>query len=171
MFDHLRRDFPRETGFTGNAWRYPLWQVANQPDLFAYKASNGADGICLLERVDLPDGRIVIACISIVGNPGQSITNAVEEICFQVCERFEIPPEHLIWLEHYENLPGYEEWSWVTFEQLPPASLFRNPTWRTMTPALWRQLGLKPRAKLLQQDGYYESMLDKEFPWPCDSIV
>ena len=76
-------------------WRYPLWQVANEPDLFAYKARN-ADGVCVIERIDLPDGKIVVACIQIAGNPGRSITNCVEDVCFQVCNRFEIPPNRLV---------------------------------------------------------------------------
>lgn len=90
-YEAMRKRFPRELDFISARWRYPLWQVANLPDFFAYKAGNGSDGVCLIERIDLPDGRVVIACIETVGNPGLGITNAVEELCFQVCERFEIP--------------------------------------------------------------------------------
>lgn len=101
-YDEVRNRFSKELKFTRNPWRYPLWQVANEPELFAYKAGNRADGVCLIERIDLPDGRIVISCIAVTGNPGNSITNCVEELCFQVCERFEIPAEKLVWLEHYD---------------------------------------------------------------------
>src|SRR5919109_1761377 len=83
-YDILRKKFPKNLGFTLNKWHYPLWQVANQPDFFAYKAPNGADGVCLIERIDLPDGRIVIACIETAGNSGMSITNCIEELCFQI---------------------------------------------------------------------------------------
>jgi hypothetical protein len=102
QYETVRRQFTEELGFTSEPWRYPLWQVADQPEFFAYKASNRADGVCLIERIDLPDGRIVIVCIETAGNPGLSITNSVEELCFQVCERFEIPAERLVWLEHYD---------------------------------------------------------------------
>lgn len=168
FFEVARRAHTEDLRFLNEPWRYPLWQVANQPDYFAYKASNLSDGVCLIERIDLPDGRIAIACLAVAGNPGVSITNAVEEICFQVCERFEIPPARLVWLEHYD---GEQEWFWVTFESCLPSSLFKNPTWAVMTPMLWRSLGLRPKALLLQRDGYYESKLDKDFAWPSDALV
>jgi hypothetical protein len=101
-YEIVRKQFAGEFAFLSSRWRFPLWQVSNQPDLFAYKAKNRSDGICLIERIDLPDGRIVIACIEIAGNPGLSITNGVEELCFQVCERFSIPTKRLVWLEHYD---------------------------------------------------------------------
>ena len=39
----------------------------------------------MIERISLEDGRIVVACISVPGNPGTSVTNTVESICDQVC--------------------------------------------------------------------------------------
>jgi hypothetical protein len=76
-----KRSVPHESDFTRQPWRFPLWQTANEPEFFAYKAANRADGVCLIERINLPDGRVVIACIQFAGNPGQSITNSVEELC------------------------------------------------------------------------------------------
>src|SRR5258708_36626628 len=108
--------------FLRGTWRFPLWLVANKSDLFAFRGGNGSDGVCIIERVDLPDGRIVIACIEPLGNPGQSITNAVEAICFQVCERFDIPAQRLVWFVHYVNF-GSTGGGGVTFEILPPAPL------------------------------------------------
>jgi len=131
-YEKLRKRFPSELGFISIPWRYGLWQVANVPEFFAYKAGNRSDGVCLIERVDLPDGRIVIACIQAAGNPGNSITNCVEELCFQVCERFEIPADRLVWLEHYDYFDN--EWSMVTFAEMPPHRPFVNPKWARMTP-------------------------------------
>jgi hypothetical protein len=167
-FSKLRSKFPNETGFTAKPWCYPLWQVANEPDFFAYKSRNGADGICLLERIDLPDGRIVIVCISTPGNPGISISNGVEDICFQVCERFEIPPARLVWLEHYED---YESWNSVTFATVPPKTPFRNPSWDSMDADKWEALKLRPKKSLVQRNGRYESMLEKLFPWPLAVVA
>jgi hypothetical protein len=167
-FERVRQDFPAEVAFIDKAWRYPLWQVANQPDLFAYKAENRSDGICLIERIDIPDGRIVVACIGITGNPGNSITNAVGEICFQVCERFEIPPARLVWLEHYEYYD--DEWSMVSFGKVPPSARFSDPTWTTMTSRLWRDLRLRPKRNLRRRGGAYESKIVKLFPWPMEAI-
>lgn len=168
-YEELRKQFPEELACISRPWSYPLWQVANRPDFFAYKASNGADGVCLIERIDLPDGRIVIVCIETAGNPGISITNCVEELCFQVCERFEIPPDRLVWLEHYDY-PEDDEWSMVTFVRRPPSRPFEDPKWTTMTSELWRGLFLKPKKKLKSWHGNYESKVTKLFHWPDAAI-
>jgi hypothetical protein len=121
--------------------------------LFAYKASNRFDGICRIERIFLKDGRVAILCIAIPDNPGFSITNAVEELAFQVSHRFEIDPTKLIWIEHY---PFFERgrWDLVSFQSRPPQSMFYGPTWRRMTEADWRQLGLRPRGKTSGTSGH-----------------
>lgn len=170
QYETLIRTLPRELGFTSAPWRYPLWQVANEPDFFAYKASNRSDGVCLIERIDVPDGRIVIACIETAGNPGLSITNAVEELCFQVCERFQIPADRLVWLEHYDY-DKRGEWNTVTFGQRPPQGPFANPKWITMTPELWRDLRLKPRKQLTSRRGRFQSKLTKLFNWPTEAVL
>jgi hypothetical protein len=119
----------------------------------------------LIERIDTPDGRIVIVCIQVPGNPGNSITNCVEELCFQVCERFEIPADRLVWLEHYDIL-GSEEWNLVEFEQRPPNTLFINPRWTVMTPAMWNDLQLRPKKRMKVSYWNLESKIKKLFPWP-----
>jgi hypothetical protein len=168
-YDTVRETFPDDLGFTTTPWHTPVWLVANQPEFFAYKAGNRCDGVCLVERINLPDGRIVIACIETAGNPGQSITNCVEELCFQVCERFKVPPDQLVWLEHYD-FDRWDDWSMVTFEQKPPHGPFADPKWIDMTPALWRSLRLKPKRKLRSQSGDFHSKLTKLFPWPTEAL-
>jgi hypothetical protein len=169
-FALLQERFPKKVAFMKEAWRYPLWQVANQADYFAYKAGGGADGVCLIERIDLPDGRIVIACIQTAGNPGASITNCVEDICFQVCVRFNVPAERLVWLEHYDFNPE-NEWNVVTFEKKPPEGPFQDPTWTSVSPDMWRELRLKPRKRLRSWHGTFESKLRKLFHWPTEAIL
>jgi hypothetical protein len=164
-YAEVRARFAGELAFINKPWRYPLWQLANEPELFAYKAGNRADGVCLIERIDLPDGRVVIACMAIAGNPGNSITNCVEDLCFQVCERFEIPASRLVWLEHYDYYDE-DEWSMVEFRRMPPERPFEDPTWTPMTPELWRDLRLKPKKRLQSWDNSYKSKLTKLFPWP-----
>ncbi|MGB6876298.1 MAG: hypothetical protein WBD87_09725 [Candidatus Acidiferrales bacterium] len=163
------RDAHKELAFTREPWRFPLWLVANQSDLFAYKAGNRADGICLIERVNLPDGRIVIACIQPISNPGNSITNCVEELCFQVCERFLIPANRLVWLENYEEFDP-EEWNIVTFKRVPPKGPFEEPAWTQVTSQLWHELRLRPKKRLTIKHGHYCSKLTKLFPWPPDDL-
>jgi len=169
-YESVRRRFANELEFTLKRWRYPLWQVANEPELFAYKGGNRADGVCLLERVDLPDGRIAVICIETAGNCGVSITNCVEELCFQVCERFEVPAERLVWREHYDYLQP-AEWNLVTFGSMPPDTPFRDPTWEEMIPEMWQSLLLKPKRKLVSHYGRFESKVVKLFNWPTAAIL
>lgn len=171
LYEKFRLSNPDIYDYTLKSWRYPLWQVANEPEFFAYKAGNRADGVCLIERIDVPDGRIVIVCIQTSGNPGNSITNCVEELCFQVCERFEIPPERLVWLEHYNDELDHE-WRWVTFDTVPSNGPFADPNWNVMTSKMWRSLHLRPRKRLrLKPYGLgYESKVTKLFDWPTENL-
>lgn len=169
-YQMVRKRFPRDVDFTAAPWRYPLWQVANQMELFAYKAGNRCDGVCLIERIDLPDGRIVTVCIQVAGNPGNSITNCVEELCFQVCERFEIPAQQLVWIEHYDY-DEHAEWSMVEFRRTPPDRPFEDPKWTRMTPRMWHDLRLKPKKRLERWRGHYKSKIIKLFHWPDEAIL
>ncbi len=148
----------RKLDYLSEPWRYPLWQVGNKPEYFAYKAGNRCDGVCLIERIDLPDGRIVIAYIETAGNPGNSITNCAEELCFQICERFELPADRVIWLQHYDCYDD-QEWMMVKFAQMPPRGPFAEPTWLEMTPELWKGLRLKPKRKLTKSYSGYHSKI------------
>jgi hypothetical protein len=165
QYEALRKRFPKKLDYIDKAWRFPLWQVADEPEIFAYKGSNRFDGVCLIERIDLPDGRIVIVCIAIIGNPGSSITNSVETLCFQVCQRFNIPADKLIWIEHYDYFEP-QEWKLVTFEKVPPNDLFSNPRWTPISSEMWKNMRLQPKAKLKNFVGSYESKVSKLFPWP-----
>ena len=147
------------------AWRFPLWQVADEPELFAYTARNGADGVCAIERVDLPDQRIVIICTQVAGNPGQSVTNSAETICDEICERFEIPLDQLVWLETYDHAPT--EWSRVVFNRNSEGRLTR-PTWYPLRDLDWHDLRLRPKGALERDGLRLVSNVEKLFPWPND---
>lgn len=171
QYQELRRQFSKELDFISRPWRFSLWQTANEPEFFAYKATNGCDGVCLIERIDIPDGRIVIACIQTVGNPGNSITNCVEYLCFQVCDRFGIPSNRLVWLEHYDyDGLDDDEWRRVTFKQRPPQYPFGDPIWEPMTPDMWKELRLRPKKRLRVSFGHFESKIKKLFYWPKEAI-
>lgn len=158
-----------ELGFLSTPWRYPLWQVANQPDFFAFKAANGADGVCLIERIELPDARIVIVCIAVAGNPGNSITNCVEELAFQMCSRFGIPGDRLVWIEHYDY-PSEIEWELVTLKERPADRPFADPEWWRMADDDWADLRMRPKARLVRSSRGYESKVKELFDWPTDAL-
>lgn len=169
-YDKVIAKAANRLGFVSRPWRYPLWQVKNQPEYFAFRAASGFDGVCLVERIDLPDGRIVVACIQTAGNPGTSITNSVEEVALQVCERFEIPADKLVWLENYHALDDAYEWRLVEFGTVPPKGPFADPKWTEMTPELWRGFRLRPKKQIKVWCGQYESKLRKMFHWPVEAI-
>jgi hypothetical protein len=163
------REERRALDYLARPWRFPLWQVGNRPELFAYKAGNRCDGVCLIERINLPDGRIVIVAIQMAGNPGNSITNCVEELCHQVCERFAVPAECLVWLEHYDYIE-HREWNRVTFGQTPPAGPFADPIWTVMDKDAWNDLRLSPKKRLVRVHSEYDSKIKKHFDWEYEAI-
>jgi hypothetical protein len=153
----------------GYLWRFPLWQIADRPEFFAYSARNHADGVCVIERINLPDGQVVVACIQVPGNPGSSITNTVETICEQVCRRFDISPDRIVWLENYDF--GPDEWDRVTFRAVSADGQFADPVWESMGVHDWEDLRLRPRQRLGAEHGDLISKLEKLFPWPPDDYM
>ncbi len=113
----------------------------------------------MIERIPLEDGRVVVACISVPGNPGNSITNTVETICEQVCLQFEIEPDDIVWLENYEYI-NPTEWLRVTFGRMPP-DRWGDPEWTEMNQSMWDDLGLRPVARLRSSHGELVSKLRK----------
>jgi hypothetical protein len=113
--------------------------------LFAYKAHNRFDGVCRIQYLRIPRAKTVVLCEQIDGNPGMSITNAVELIAAQLCDQLAIAPRDLVLIQHYymEMLldPG---WSRVTFTRSASRISFDDPHWKTMSPKDWRSLALKP---------------------------
>lgn len=166
-YSTLINENPKLEKLTSKPWRFSLWQVANQPELFAYSTNGAYGGICLIERIDIPDGRIVIVCIQVPGNPGKSITNAVENVCFQVCSQFNIPADKLVWIEHYHHFEP-DEWQLVTFSKMPPDDEFSGPQWKTMTAEMWKNLRLRPKKQMRIWAGSYVSKVAKLFPWPSE---
>lgn len=131
--------------FLDKPWKLSL-PVEGGEELFAFKSHNHFDGICSIERISLPDDRIVIICEEVNGNPGISVTNAVEDIAFQVCQQFQIDPQNLVWIEHYNvYFIDEPEWNLVKFNKIPPDDYFEGPSWKPMTPKDWQQLGFRPK--------------------------
>ena len=149
-----------DTGSSSSSegWRFPLWLVEDTLDLFAYRANQ--DGVCLIELINLPDGRVVVCCVEAAGNPGSSITNSAERIATQVCERFDIKLENLVWLEHYPDLAPLE-WDRVTFSRTANEGALEAPVWTPMTNAMWLDLKLSPKEKLERDGMMVRSKLEK----------
>ncbi len=130
--------------------------------LFAFKSPNRFDGICRIERINLLDERVVIICEQVEDNPGNSITNAVEAIAFQVCQQYRIDPQKLVWIEHYPySSHDDSEWDLVSFEKKPLGSFFEGPRWKRMEEADWIDLGFRPKRNRSQN----RKTSDSRFSW------
>lgn len=141
------------------AWRFPMWLVEGELQLFAYK-DYMSDGVCLIEKIEIFDGRVAISCLEPAGNPGKSITNSVELIAQQVTHRFDIPDTKLIWLEHYPNVDP-DEWQRVFLERDETTGRFKNPKWHTMTDSDWDDLKLRPKKQIITDGFGLYSKLEK----------
>ncbi len=79
----------------------------------------------------------LVICTEVPDNPGTSVTNCADYLATQVCREYEIPPDRLIWIEHYgrrEPSPLPESWSEVTFTFDRQRNVFGSPPqWRYIT--------------------------------------
>lgn len=145
--DGIASDPPWHISQLGKPWRFWLL-LEGRPELFAFKSPNGCDGVCRIERIDLTDGRTVIICEEIDGNPGMSVTNAIEFIALHLCRQFEIEPNKLVLLEHYDTHYHRDgEWDLVEFAHRSLVDGFDRPFWMTLIELDWRQLGFRPRKR------------------------
>ena len=140
---------------------------------FGYAGLHGRPARCGLELIELVDGRTVVIATELSDNPGVSVTNFAEQLATLVCKMFHIDPTKLVWIEHYpaECCPvcagsgqsntcnmcrvcggrgtrrEAASYDLVTFavRQVRGEWLLSEPSWRPMTEATWRELGLEPR--------------------------
>ena len=138
-------------------------------DRFEYRGFHGCRCVCSLEILPATDGRRVVIATELEDNSGTSVTNVAEHLASEVCDRFGIDPDKLVWIETYGYAaPGAGErrrtFDRVTFKRREPDGVirwgpsvlkskpdgwpgyFQDPDWHAMTDEDWRSLGLAPRA-------------------------
>jgi len=136
-------------------------------DRFEFRGFHGCRCVCSLEILLLGDRRNAVIATEREDNPGTSITNVAENLASEVCDRFEIDPDKLVWIEHY-GYPGAcactrdRTFDRVTFKRRDRDTIrwspalgrhkpdgwpgyFQEPSWRPMNDADWWELGLSPR--------------------------
>jgi len=110
---------------------------------FEYKGFGNCNCVCGLDII----GDMVI-CTQLPDNTGTSITNMAENLAAMVCDKYAIPMENLIWIEHYpagfyraNDLATYDL---VTFElvddprSMESKRMFANAQWTRMQPSYRR---------------------------------
>jgi hypothetical protein len=122
--------------------------------LYCYGVPQGHSSYCWLRVYTAPDQAVVIA--EVEDNPGMSITNAVESLTTQVVQRFAVPRDHLVWIEHYPErtvdggrLRIPEMMDQVPFMQGPGG--FDRPEWRHLKKAQFEAMIGQPMASLPQR--------------------
>lgn len=134
---------------------------------FQYRGFHGCRCVCSLEILSLGDGRTAVIATELQDNPGTAITNVAEHLASEVCDRFGIEPEKLVWIEHYGYASSVTVGRERTYDRVsfrvrkadafqgsaavlrskPDGwpGYFEEPQWRPMKDEDWRELGLPPR--------------------------
>lgn len=105
-------------------------------ETFNYKGLWDVDSLCGLRIFDYHDKHVVVVSELYRENPGTSITQAACLLVAQICEKFKLNPEKLIYIEHnpdmHSKLSFYdEEFFEVTFDR--HNGTFANPRYTQLT--------------------------------------
>lgn len=114
---------------------------------FDYIGLWGCDSQCRVRVFDV-DAAPVVVLSELSSNEGTSVTNALETVASQVCERYRLDGLDVIWIEHYpdERTPSQrargerdpifdEHFSAVNFGTIERSArgwLFRDPRWEPL---------------------------------------
>lgn len=80
-------------------------------DIFNYRvSSNHCPARCGIE-IHRGKGGAVAIVTELPDNPGMSVCNAFENLFLQVVEAYDLDPERLVWVEHWE--------AWKSSEGMP----------------------------------------------------
>lgn len=86
---------------------------------YRFKGLGDCDSICSL-KIDRAKNLVIAS--EVVENTGTSITNAAAQLATEICDKYSLNKERLIWIEHYfhKNYQGGKEeerYDLVTFMQ------------------------------------------------------
>lgn len=82
-------------------------------DIFDFKGAWGIPSKCQLSVTKKEDNFVVVATEIYKGNPGSTVTDVAASLAMQICDKFSIPYDKLIYAEHNPEtktkLSFYEE--------------------------------------------------------------
>ena len=89
----------------------------------------GPVGHCQVQLFRPSDGTIVMVATELDDNPGPSITNAAENAFKNACDKFEVLPRLVTWIEHYSH-GGEDTFDLVRFSfNTGISGIPSNPMW------------------------------------------
>jgi hypothetical protein len=108
----------------------------NIDTIFEFTGSWGLASKCGLKRFAFNGKDVVLVSELYLDNPGTSITQVTTSLANQVCEKFNIDPNNLIYIEHSPEMNSKlsfynEEFYKVNFEIID--SKFTNPSWQMLS--------------------------------------
>ena len=108
----------------------------NIDTIFEFPGSWGLASKCGLKRFAFNGKDVVLVSELYLDNPGTSITQVTTSLANQVCEKFNIDPNNLIYIEHSPEMNSKlsfynEEFYKVNFEIID--SKFTNPSWQMLS--------------------------------------
>lgn len=107
-----------------------------QDQVYNFKGLWDLPSICGIKIVKKADKAIVIATDLYDNNPGTSITEWNTKLAMELCNKFEINPKNIIFIEHTPEKDTKLEFNRETFFQVNftiDNDKFINPDWNQLT--------------------------------------
>ena len=107
-----------------------------QDQVYNFKGLWDLPSICGLKMVKKDDKTIVIATDLYDNNPGTSITEWNTKLAMELCNKFEINPKNIIFIEHTPEKDTKLEFNRETFFRVDftlENNQFINPDWNQLT--------------------------------------
>ena len=103
---------------------------------YHFKGQWEVDSVCGLKIVEKTGKHIVIATEFYDRNPGTSITNFCAQLAMNICGKFEIDLQHLVFIEHSPDRDSKLEFYSATFDLVHfdwDGRKLSNPQWERIT--------------------------------------
>jgi hypothetical protein len=107
-----------------------------QDQVYHFKGLWDLPSICGLKIVEKADKSIIIATDLYDNNPGTSITEWNSKLAMEICNKYQLNPEKIIFIEHTPNKETKLEFNRETFFQVNftiENGKFVNPDWNQLT--------------------------------------
>jgi hypothetical protein len=104
--------------------------------VFEFEGSWGLGSKCGLKHFEFNGKDCIVVTELYKDNPGTSITQVTTSLATQICEKLNIDPDNLIYIEHCPDMNSKlsfynEEFYLVSFERID--GKFANPSWHMLT--------------------------------------
>ena len=105
-------------------------------EIYNFKGEWGIPSKCGLKIIDKKDRTIIIVTEFYKSNPGTSVTNWNTHLATELCVKFNIHPEKMIFIEHAPEMSSRFSFYKETFDRVSfdwDGKSFSNPRWERIT--------------------------------------